>query len=156
MNEIVINKARAVSVTGHRTLYNDFNRERLEGMLMKLIDGGFDTFLVGMAIGFDTECFIALAKIRKFRPIKIIACIPCKNQDALFSEKQKDLYRRMVDSADERVVLNEKYTKTCMMERNRFMVDNSSVLLSYKRKEVGGTAATVRYATNKKIKIINL
>ena len=120
MSKLFINKARSAAVTGHRTLYNDFDRDRLEKVFNKLIEGGFDTFLVGMAIGFDTECFLALEKIRKSKPIKIIACIPCIGQDAKFSESQKKLYKRMVESADEKVILSQEYTRTCMMDRNRY------------------------------------
>lgn len=156
MSELFINIAKAAAVTGHRTLYNDFNRERLEQVFNKLIEGGFDTFLVGMAVGFDTECFLVLEKIRKSKPIKIIACIPCLNQDAKFSDKQKILYRKMIDCADEKVILSEKYTPSCMMDRNRYLVDNSSLLICYKRRETGGTAATVKYAVKQKKMILPL
>ena len=152
----MINKARTVAVTGHRILGADFDREKLKEIFYKLIDEGYDCFLVGMAIGFDTECFYLLEEIRKEKKVKIIACIPCKDQSAKFREAQKRKYEYMVSVADERVILSQKYTSDCMMKRNRYMVDNCSVLVSYKRRETGGTAATVRYAKKQNIRIIEL
>ena len=65
MNEIFINKARAVAITGHRMLCDDFNKKKLKELLTKFVDKGFNIFLVGMALGFDTVCFQTLEEIRK-------------------------------------------------------------------------------------------
>ena len=43
-----------------------------------------------------------------------------------------------------------------MMERNRFMVDNSSILLAYLREDRGGTYNTVKYAEKKQKQIIRI
>ena len=62
----------------------------------------------------------------------------------------------MLESADEKIILQEKYDKYCMLKRNDFMVKNSSVLVSYLRKETGGTAYTVKKANEHNLKIINI
>ena len=54
-NNLFINKAKTCAVTGHRVLNQNFDSEGLTLTLKKVIKAGFDTFLVGMAIGFDTE-----------------------------------------------------------------------------------------------------
>lgn len=146
MSELFINKARAVAITGHRVLYEDFNKEELKKLLTKFVDKGFNTFLVGMALGFDTVCFQTLEEIRKEKEVKIIACVPCLEQDYKFNYKQKEEYRRMLSSADEKIVLSKEYTSGCMQKRNRFMVDNSSALLAYVKRDFGGTVNTVNYA----------
>lgn len=156
MKEIFINKARTAAVTGHRILGKDFDRESLRKTFYALIEGGYEVFLVGMALGFDTECFLTLEEIRKNKPVKIIACIPCIGQDEKFNAEQKELYKRMISSADEKVVLSENYTENCMMKRNKYMVDNCSLLVSYKRRESGGTAATVNYAKKQNVKILEI
>ena len=66
-------KSKTLAVTGHRSLPSDLNIERLEKGFYYFIDEkGYDTFLVGMAVGFDSLCFKILEKIRKKRKIKII------------------------------------------------------------------------------------
>ena len=78
--------------TGHRVLKKDFSDEKVSEVIDKLINNGYKTFLVGMAIGFDTEAFKVLLEIKKDIPLKIIACIPCLNQQARFNLKQKEEY----------------------------------------------------------------
>jgi uncharacterized phage-like protein YoqJ len=99
-----------------------------------------------MALGFDTVAFNCLEKFRQHNDIRIVACVPCLGQDKLFNKKQKAEYQRLINSADEVIVLQEKYDPYCMKKRNCFMVDNCSVLLCYLTKSRGGTYQTVCYA----------
>ena len=156
MKEFMINKARSVAVTGHRTLCKDFDKERLKKTFTGLIKDGYNVFLVGMAVGFDTECFRMLYELKNKNDIKIIACIPCLNQSERFNSFQKAEYDKMLTQADEKIVLSEKYHSKCMQIRNEFMVDNASVLVSYLRKDYGGTKNTVKYAEKVNCKIIRL
>ena len=152
----MINRARSCAVTGHRILEKGFNRAKVEEKLSQLIKIGYNEFLVGMALGFDTVCFQILEKLRETNNIKIIACIPCKTQADRFSKNDKKEYERMLLSADEKVVLSEEYTPYCMQKRNKFMVDNASVVLAYLRNEKTGTANTVKYAKERQVVIINV
>lgn len=154
MSEIFINKAKTCAVTGHRQVTNDLNVKNLTEIFEKLIDGGYQNFLIGMAVGFDTLCFKILENIRKKKDIKIIACIPCEKQDYNFSLEQKEQYRKMLLSADEKVLISKEYTPYCMQKRNRFMVDNASVLIAYLRKEKTGTSSTVNYAKRQDVSVI--
>ena len=154
MSEVIINSAKACCVSGHRKMLNDLDIEKLNQVFLQLINDGVDTFLVGMAIGFDALCFRVLENIRKTKDIKIIACIPCKNQDYKYTEAQKNEYIRMILSSDERVWTGEKYTPYCMHKRNRFMVDNSFCLVAYLRHDKSGTSTTVKYAKDLGKKVI--
>ena len=156
MTDIFINKAKAVSVSGHRYLLEDFNRELIKKIFISLIENNYDTFLIGMAIGFDTECFKILEELRNEYPIKIIACVPCLSQSANFNKAQKEEYDRMMVSADEKVILQDNYDKYCMLKRNDYMLENSSLLVAYLRKKSGGTAYTVRRATEKNVDVIKI
>lgn len=152
MIEIV--KEKTVSVTGHRTLREGFDKDKVKSVLIERIRLGYDTFLIGMAVGFDTVCFQILEELRKIFPIKIIACIPCEHQDQKFSFKQQKEYRRMLEVADDRILISKDYTPYCMQKRNMFMVDNSSLLIAYLREVKGGAKNTVEYAKNQHVSII--
>lgn len=154
MNELFLNRARTVAVTGHRVLQSDFNINKLKEKLLEFIEKGFDTFLVGMALGFDTACFKVLQEIRKEKEIKIIACIPCLSQPYKFNKKQKEEYDLMLSSADEKVLISEEYTKNCMQKRNEYMVDRASVVFAYIKRDFGGTANTIKHAKKKEIPIV--
>lgn len=146
---IEIDKRYTMAVTGHRNVKDNISKNVLKSIFEGAILSGIDTFLIGMAVGFDTLCFNVLLDIRKEKNIRIIACIPCEKQDMKFSLSQKKEYAKMVSEADEKIILSKEYTPYCMMQRNRFMVDNCSILLAYLRENKGGTKNTVDYAERK-------
>ena len=47
-------------MTGHRYLPDDFDRIKLKIYLGQIAENGYEIFLVGMAKGFDLECFSVL------------------------------------------------------------------------------------------------
>ena len=154
--DCVLEKSKSVAFTGHRVLKDNFDSKKLKNILQKLIENGFCNFYIGMALGFDTQCFKQLQLLRKKHNIKIIACIPCLNQAERFSVFQKKEYEKMVNSADYKVVLYSEYNDKCMQERNMFMVDNSSQVISYMYKNLGGTYNTVKYALKKGVPVYNV
>lgn len=145
-----------IAVTGHRVMERGFDKKRLEKLFNDIIEKNFNTFLIGMALGFDTLCFQILEKIRKEKDIKIVACVPCKSQSIKFSVSQKKEYERMLSVADKVILVSEEYDQKCMQRRNEFMVDNASGVVAYLRREYGGTANTVRYAIKKGVPVIKV
>ena len=148
---------KSVAFTGHRELEKDFDYQNLQDFIQDLIEKGYENFFIGMAVGFDSVCFKVLESLKKsYQHINLIACIPCKEQDRNFSYSQKKDYRKMINNADYKVLISENYTPYCMQERNRFMVDNSSLVVAYMLRHQGGTYNTVKYAQLKGRKIINI
>ncbi len=140
-----INKTCAF--TGHRNVGDDLDINALSELVQTLIDNGVDTFLDGMARGFDLLAAETVIKLKEKNPhIKLIACVPCPNQEKYFSDEDKELYYSVLDKCNEVKILSDRYYKGCMHVRNRFMVDNSSKLVAYDRAEDGGTVYTVSYA----------
>ncbi len=139
--------------TGHRVLKRDFNEQNLSNVIDKLIENGYKTFLVGMAIGFDLKVFEILQTKKKFN-IDVIACVPCKDQDKFYNKQQKKQYLEAVKNADKVVYLSEEYFDGCMQKRNRYMVDNSSILVAYLYAKIGGTIYTINYAKKQEKNII--
>ena len=144
-----------VCFTGHRTLGEDFSRERLSDMVGVAIRYGYTTFLCGMAMGFDSVAFDVVCEWKKKYPdVKVVACIPCENQEKYFPEKEKEAYRERLKKADLSVYVNKEYSSYCMNKRNRYMVDRSSVVFCYMKEKDSGTGNTVEYAKRKKREIV--
>ena len=141
--------------SGHRVLKKDFNVEKLNEIVDKLINNGYRTFLVGMAWGFDLKVFEVLLT-KKNKNIDIIACVPCKEQNAYFKKDEKLKYDNYLKQADKVVYVSNEYFDGCMQKRNRYMVDNSSILVAYLYSNIGGTKNTVSYAEKKGINIIRI
>ena len=131
--------------TGHRELPLDFSKKQLKSAIEKLISLGVDTFLCGMAIGFDLLAAETVLTLRKKHPqIKLITCIPCIGQEKYFSKTDQKRYVDAVKKADEQVILADSYYRGCMQARDKYMAERGDVMIAYCIKTEGGAAYTVR------------
>ena len=155
--------------TGHRSQklpwrFNE-NDERCKAMKIRLrteienaIQRGYNTFLCGMALGFDMMCAEMVLELKNsYRDIKIIGALPCRNQDAMWTAEYKQRYRALIKKLDGIRCIYEKYTGVeCMLERNRYMINNSSLVIALFDGSNGGTKATIEYAREQNMEIIVL
>ncbi|MBR2645960.1 MAG: DUF1273 family protein [Clostridia bacterium] len=136
--------------TGHRELGEDFSPKKLYEETEKLIKRGVDTFYSGMAMGFDIMAAFAVLFLKKKYPhVKLVACIPCYGQEKNFPTETQAHYAEILKKADEKVLLSEHYYQGCMQVRDKYMVDNSDVMIAYCKKSKGGAAYTVGYFKKK-------
>ena len=153
-------KNRTCCFTGHRNISvidRLFIKKRLKKELENLIENGVIYFGSGGAIGFDTIAALTVLKLKnKYPQIKLIMILPCKEQDKLWTEKDKQIYSDILKKADKTVYTSENYHRGCMHVRNRHLVDNSSYCIAYLKENKGGTAYTVNYALKNDIKVINI
>ncbi len=112
----------------------------------------------GMALGYDQALAISVLQLQnEGYNIKLIAAIPCKDQEKNWTKDSQTLYKAILDRCYKvKYVSNKSYTSDCMMNRNKFMVDNSQVVIAMFTGKPGGTANTVNYAKSKDVKIINI
>lgn len=142
---------KVCAFTGNRDITGYVNTEALKILIEGLIEEGVTAFLSGMARGFDMIAAELIINIRKERPeIKLVACVPCPEQDRFFCEEDKRKYRELLEQCDEVKIISDHYFKGCMFLRDRYMVDNADCVIAYERKKSdGGTAYTVNYAKQK-------
>lgn len=118
---------------------------------------GVTTFISGMAIGVDmwaAEIVLDLKRAYPLDTIKLMAAIPFEGQANKWSGEYRERYFDILAKADGEITFHEHYTKGCMHERNRFMVDNSAYMIAVFNGEKGGTANTLKYAESKGLNII--
>lgn len=152
-----MSEKKVCAFTGHRNLNcGGFDSALLDRVILDLIKTGTERFLCGMALGFDIEAAQSVIACKKNYGIKLVACLPCANQSDVFSEKSKLVYERVLGCCDEVITLSPYYHSGCMHERDRYMVENSDVVVCYLRKNSGGTFYTVNYARKLGKKIIEL
>lgn len=152
-------REKAVCFSGHRKLYESKAEveKKIEDAVRQCISDGFEVFITGGALNFDTLSAHTVIRLRKeFSQIRLILALPCppEEQTLKWSADQKAEYQSILGQANEVKILSDKYTDSCMLDRNRFMVDNSSKLIYYLRKDRSGTGYTVRYAKKQTIKLI--
>ena len=148
---------KTCAFTGHRAVGDDLDRWLLADCIEGFIEKGYDTFLCGMAMGFDLIAAQTVLSVKEqFENVKLIACVPCPGQEKFFPDNEKEKYSDILSKCDDVITVSSHYYKGCMHTRDRFMVDNSSALIAYERTATGGTHYTTTYARslNKKILII--
>ena len=155
-----LDKTRAVSFSGHRTIpWEDLPelKKSVRSNIINLIKERYTIFICGMAIGFDALCAEEVINLKREYPeIKLIAAVPYLQQADNWNERDKNRYLELLKHADDVYCLNNEYTPYCFKKRNYFMVDNSNVLITYMIKDKTGTAQTVNYADKKGVKVINV
>ena len=82
------------------------------------------------------------------------AAIPCGTQPDKWKIQQRQRYNRLLDSCDRVNVLQINYTPDCMLRRNRYMVDRSSLLLACYDGRPGGTMSTILYAQRQECTVV--
>lgn len=146
--------------TGHRNIppeYRDFIQGQLYTEVTGLIGQGYQYFVAGGALGFDTMAAQTVLLLKREHPqIRLILALPCLNQTRGWPAKEIALYQSILEQADKAIFTSQEYTRGCMFKRNRYLVDHSNVCICYQTENRGGTAYTVQYALSQGIRVINL
>lgn len=153
-----------VAGTGHRPdklalgkidPYHPVLRERLTDLAIWYLEQKLpDKVISGMALGWDIALAVAAVKLN----IPLIAAIPFKGQEKLWSAEDKYLYYRMLQQATKSIIICDGgYEAKKMMLRNKWMVDQCSrVVALYDGSQAGGTSNCIKYAAYKNKPIDNL
>lgn len=153
-------RSLSVSFTGHRHLseHTDFLVLKLKNEIIRAYRTGKRFFKTGGAVGFDTLAAEVVLQLREHLPeLALMVIVPFEGQDIYFSPASKVRYRRILDQADEVVVLSATYFQHCYLRRNAYMVNHASRLIAYyDGVGTGGTSFTVRLAESKQIPVSNL
>ena len=167
---MIYDKSETACLTGHRPKnlpwhYDETKdncvrfKNDLREILERAIKYGLKNFLIGMAEGFDMIAAELLLKLRRsYGYIKIIAVIPFVGQERMWQSIQRERYHKILKQCDDKIILSQKYTDDCLNDRNKFMVENSSVIIACHNGKPSGTGNTIKYGRRSscKIKIINI
>jgi uncharacterized phage-like protein YoqJ len=132
-------------------------KKKLYDVVQAVYVSGIRHFICGMARGSDMYfCETVLALREEHPEITLEAALPCEEQAAKWTEAQRNRYFLLIQQCDYETYVSRRYTPDCMLRRNRYMVDNSSLLITVYDGRFGGTMHTVGYAETKGLEIIQL
>ena len=159
--EIKFCEAATAAFTGHRWYDSSRKhsvRKKIEECVREAYRNGITNFISGMAIGFDLLAAEVVLSLRhEFPAITLTAVLPFREQASRFNELNKCRYYKCLSQADDIVILSNDYTAKCYLERDRFMVEHSSLLIAcYDGRNRGGTFWTVNYAARTGKNVINI
>ena len=161
-------KERTCSFTGHRPEKLPWGareddprcvalKERLCRAVEQAYEDGFRHFISGMARGTDQYFAQAVLELKERLPgITLEAAIPCESQASRWGEADRERYFRLVGLCDFETMVQHTYDRGCMLRRNRYMVDRSSLLIAAFDGTLGGTMYTVAYAMRKGVEIVTI
>jgi uncharacterized phage-like protein YoqJ len=147
--------------TGHRPSkfsfkYDEENpdckklKQLLKESVEEAINKGCRHFISGMALGVDTWAAEIVLELKKMYPDIILeAAIPCKGQDSKWIKESRERYKKILDKADVITqVTNQTFAENpaCMLVRNVYMINSSSLLIAVFDLSKGGTKHAFDYA----------
>ena len=155
-------REKTACFTGHRKMKEQ--AAEIEGRLTKtvedLIQRGYIYFEAGGARGFDALAAEVVLKLKATYPkIRLVLVLPFDEQygrEKGWAEEEIEQYHRLKARASKVIVLADEYKSGIYYERNRRLVDTSSVCLAYMRRKNSGTAYTVSYAEEKGLEVLNI
>lgn len=123
-------------------------KNKLRKSIKEAIKGGYKYFISGMALGSDMLCAEMVLKLKKKHPNITLECaIPCINQTERWLKTSIDRYNTIVSKSDKITYVSDKpYYNGCMQKRNKYMIDNSSLLIAVYNGCSGGTHQTIELA----------
>ena len=163
-----MNRETTCSFTGHRPEKLPWRgdesdprclalKERLAAAVEDAYDKGMRHFLCGMARGADFYFCDAVLELRERRSgVTLEAEIPWEEQAARWSERERERWFSLVERCDGETMLQHHYDKGCMLRRNRYLVDHSSMLIAVYDGMLGGTMYTLSYAMKRGLESVIL
>ena len=83
---------------------------RMAHTVSRLYKEGYDTYLCGMAMGFDLWAALAVSFAKNYYPdLRLIAVVPFRGQEQRYDPESRECYRTMLNEADHCVCLYERY-----------------------------------------------
>lgn len=132
-------------------------KEQLAATLNGIYESGFRHFICGMAIGCDTYFAEAVLLLKSRCPdVTLEAAVPCDSQSDKWNRKQKARYEQLLSQCDTVTHVSYTYSPGCMMKRNEYMIDSSSLLLACFNGRSSGTMNTILYAERNGVQTIIL
>ena len=161
-------RAQTCCFSGHRPMKLPWGMNERDGRCLALkaelaarLEGlyalGFRRFLCGMAIGCDMYFAEAVLALRQLHPDVILeAAVPCDSQADRWTRSQREQYAGLLERCDLVTYVSHLYSPGCMMKRNQYMIDSSSLLLACFNGRSSGTMSTILYAERQGVQTLIL
>lgn len=164
----MVDKNRTCAFTGHRMEKLPWRdnesdprcvdlKNRIYDAVRTAYQSGITHFICGMATGCDMYFCEAAIALREEKPdVTIEAAIPFDGQSKSWDEALRRRHSRLVEDCDYLTVVQHEFSPNCFTRRNRYMVDNSCLLIAAYNGRPGGTMNTLVYALRQGLDIVEL
>lgn len=133
-------------------------KAKIRSNIIEAVSLGYDTFISGMQRGVDIWAAKEVLFLKQINPsIRLICVAPYATEADDREEADRLEYEEIKAAADGYVALSPAYHIDCYRDRNFFMVDHSSLVISvFNGDHRTGTAQTYRYAQRQGVTVKNI
>ena len=135
---------------GHREVFQNIDKELCEAV-QKAMGMGCNVFYTGAMGDFD-RCFSSAVR-KQGKKIKLVCIKPYMSNEL---NTNKEYYNCMYDDIIIPDELAFVHYKSAITKRNRWMIDNSDVVIVYAIRNYGGAYDAMRYAERQNKTIIRV
>lgn len=129
-------------------------RRRIAGALALAYDEGWRHFLCGMAQGCDLYFCEEVRNLKRVRDgVTLEAALPYAGHGERWNAAQRKKYMELLGGCDRIKVVTPLYAPGCMLARDRYLIDHSSLLLAAYSGAPGGTRYTIEYALKRGVEV---
>ena len=135
---------------GHRDVFQNIDKELCEAV-QSAVSIGCDVFYTGAMGDFD-RCFSSA--VRKQKKNAKLVCVKPYMSNELNTNKQ--YYNDMYDDIIIPDELAFEHYKSAITKRNRWMIDNSDIVIVYVIRNYGGAYDAMRYAERQNKTVVKI
>ena len=136
---------------GHREVFENIS-EKIYSAVKEAAEQGCELFYTGAMGNFDELFSSAVRRLKKEYPnIKLVCVKPYMTKDI---NTYGDYLYKLYDDIIVPTELANIHYKTVIHKRNQWIVDNSSVIIGYIKRDCGGAYKALKYAEKQKKYIV--
>lgn len=151
-------KPKVCCITGHKKIDKskvESTKAVIREAVMQAIQEGYTHFISGFADGVDLYFAEIVVELKDEYHLSLEAVLPYPNR----ANVPKAAFQELLAQCISVNIVSERYFPACYMNRNRYMVDKSDLVITvYDGRQRGSTLFTMRYAhtLGNKIKVIHI
>lgn len=164
IKDLFINPLKTACFTGHRPEKMPFDTHKLQFLDMftnaiyrrtcEAVKAGYDTFFCGMQRGVDIWAGKQVLRLKEEYPnVRLICVSPFEREIDRRRGADRFDYTELRESCDGFIALQSEFSPFCYQNRNRFMVDRSSLIIGAVADRKSGTGQTLAYARKKGLRV---
>lgn len=126
--------------------------EKISEETKKLIQNeNVSVFYFGMEQGLELLLAEKILELKKEYPLTVNCVIPFEEQASLYSEKERELYFKIMENCDNEIMLSKKRDFSCIRKKDIYLIEKSDYIIAFPFKNSDYFSSLSPYLKDKKI-----
>lgn len=130
-------------------------KEIIRQLFINAILNGYNNFISGVAMGFDTICAEIVIELKeKYPEVTLEIAIPYETYTVKWNDNDKERFFNIVAKCDKETMLQTRYTIDCNIKRNKYMIKKSDFIVVVNNGKHDYILQMINYAKKLKKRIV--